>query len=58
MGATSAPLTGDKRNVLADMKDEIISTMVNLHANPIAKGNVSEAKSYAAVTVTGCKIYR
>ena len=50
MGSNSAPVTGSKRNILADMKDEIISTMVNLHANPITSENANNSKTYAAIT--------
>ena len=50
MSPKPAPGTVCKKNILADMKDEIVSTMGNLHANPIAKENSSSAKSYAAFT--------
>lgn len=49
-GATHAPVAGPRRNVLTNMKDELISTMVNLHASPVVKENVSDVKSYAAIT--------
>ena len=40
----------NKKSLVGATKDGIISTMVNLHANPDVKENSSGAESYVAIT--------